>query len=222
MWPLLEYRPRHSTDFAAYHRLTAATQRNTYTHHSSTPSPAPILYPNAHASSSLSGRGSPFPRPASSNEHHPSPYLYTNGNGNGNASGRSTPLGNGGSQYSESPYGSSANLKGGYSRTAHEVERQNDDKLEGLLGKVKILKDVGQALDVCESQASNGRCSGRSDYNRHRRGSTAVEYGTRRNGTSPITRLDTPIQFEADNTRHSHRTTPSPPPPTSSAAPSSA
>lgn len=33
---------------------------------------------------------------------------------------------------------------GDYSRTAHEVERQNDDKLEGLLGKVKILKDVSE------------------------------------------------------------------------------
>lgn len=30
----------------------------------------------------------------------------------------------------------------GYSRTAMHLEGQNDDKLEGLLGKVKILKDV--------------------------------------------------------------------------------
>jgi blocked-early-in-transport protein 1 len=34
----------------------------------------------------------------------------------------------------------------GYSRTAMHLEGQNDDKLEGLLGKVKILKDVSRAL----------------------------------------------------------------------------
>lgn len=47
------------------------------------------------------------------------------------------------SQYSESPYGmgmgSGAN---GYSRQAHDLEGQNDDRLEGLMGKVKMLKDV--------------------------------------------------------------------------------
>lgn len=36
--------------------------------------------------------------------------------------------------------GSGANA--GYTRTAHDVEEQNDERLEGLLGKVKILKDV--------------------------------------------------------------------------------
>lgn len=30
----------------------------------------------------------------------------------------------------------------GYTRTAMHLEGQNDDRLEGLLGKVKILKDV--------------------------------------------------------------------------------
>jgi blocked-early-in-transport protein 1 len=30
----------------------------------------------------------------------------------------------------------------GYTRTAMDVEGQNDERLEGLLGKVKILKDV--------------------------------------------------------------------------------
>lgn len=32
----------------------------------------------------------------------------------------------------------------GYSQAAYDVETQNDDKLDGLLGKVKILKDVSQ------------------------------------------------------------------------------
>jgi blocked-early-in-transport protein 1 len=30
----------------------------------------------------------------------------------------------------------------GYTAVTHDVEGQNDDRLEGLLGKVKILKDV--------------------------------------------------------------------------------
>lgn len=30
----------------------------------------------------------------------------------------------------------------GYTRTALNVEEQNDERLDGLLGKVKILKDV--------------------------------------------------------------------------------
>jgi hypothetical protein len=38
-------------------------------------------------------------------------------------------------------------VNAGYTRTAHDVEEQNDERLEGLLGKVKILKDVsGSAL----------------------------------------------------------------------------
>ena len=31
---------------------------------------------------------------------------------------------------------------GGYTRATHDVEGQNDERLEGLLGKVKVLKDV--------------------------------------------------------------------------------
>ena len=31
---------------------------------------------------------------------------------------------------------------GGYSGTAQQIEGQNDDRLSGLLGKVKSLKDV--------------------------------------------------------------------------------
>ncbi|WVO13279.1 hypothetical protein L204_100892 [Cryptococcus depauperatus] len=43
-------------------------------------------------------------------------------------------------QYSESPYG--GGMSSGYTRTAHELEGQNDERLDGLLGKVKILKDI--------------------------------------------------------------------------------
>lgn len=30
----------------------------------------------------------------------------------------------------------------GYTRSTHDVEEQNDQRLDGLLGKVKMLKDV--------------------------------------------------------------------------------
>jgi hypothetical protein len=33
---------------------------------------------------------------------------------------------------------------GGYSGTTQQIEGQNDDRLSGLLGKVKSLKDVRQ------------------------------------------------------------------------------
>ncbi|WWC96988.1 hypothetical protein V866_003865 [Kwoniella sp. B9012] len=100
-------------------RLTTLSQRNP-TSHSQSHSPSPILYP---PSASSSGRVSPFPRPGST-----------------------------ASQYSESPFGGGMNsghasnsVSGpgsGYTRTTHEVEGQNDERLEGLLGKVKILKDI--------------------------------------------------------------------------------
>ena len=38
----------------------------------------------------------------------------------------------------------------GYTRTALNVEEQNDERLDGLLGKVKILKDV--SLDELEQR----------------------------------------------------------------------
>jgi len=48
-------------------------------------------------------------------------------------------MGGPGSGYGGLP-GTGANA--GYTRSAHDVEEQNDERLEGLLGKVKILKDV--------------------------------------------------------------------------------
>ncbi|AAW42679.2 BET1 protein, putative [Cryptococcus deneoformans JEC21] len=44
------------------------------------------------------------------------------------------------SQFSESPYG--GGMGSGYTRATHDIEGQNDERLEGLLGKVKILKDI--------------------------------------------------------------------------------
>jgi hypothetical protein len=35
-----------------------------------------------------------------------------------------------------------ASSSSGYTTATHDIEGQNDDKLDGLLGKVKILKDV--------------------------------------------------------------------------------
>jgi blocked-early-in-transport protein 1 len=34
----------------------------------------------------------------------------------------------------------------GYTRATHDVEGQNDERLDGLLGKVKMLKDVGGVI----------------------------------------------------------------------------
>jgi hypothetical protein len=42
-------------------------------------------------------------------------------------------------RFTESPYQSDS-----YSRTAQQLEHQNDDKLEGLMSKVRILKDVSR------------------------------------------------------------------------------
>jgi hypothetical protein len=48
-------------------------------------------------------------------------------------SGRSTPFSD----------RSTTNIEAFSSRTAEELESQNDERLDGLLGKVKQLKDVG-------------------------------------------------------------------------------
>lgn len=44
----------------------------------------------------------------------------------------------------------------GYTRTTHDVEEQNDQRLEGLLGKVKILKDVSRQVARSLSCCSSG------------------------------------------------------------------
>lgn len=44
-------------------------------------------------------------------------------------------------RFTESPYQADS-----YSRTAQQLEHQNDDKLEGLMSKVRILKDVSDPL----------------------------------------------------------------------------
>jgi blocked-early-in-transport protein 1 len=38
---------------------------------------------------------------------------------------------------------------GGYSGTTQQIEGQNDERLSGLLGKVKSLKDVSQICCKC-------------------------------------------------------------------------
>jgi len=40
--------------------------------------------------------------------------------------------------------GAGAGGMGGYSGTTQQIEGQNDERLSGLLGKVKSLKDVSQ------------------------------------------------------------------------------
>ncbi|WWC60300.1 uncharacterized protein I303_102869 [Kwoniella dejecticola CBS 10117] len=88
----------------------------------------------------------------------PSPILYPP---SGPSSGRVSPFprpGSTASQYSESPYGGGMNSGSGYTRSTHEVEGQNDERLEGLLGKVKILKDitVGIGSEVRDSNVLLG------------------------------------------------------------------
>lgn len=46
-------------------------------------------------------------------------------------------------RFTESPYQSDS-----YSKTAQQLEHQNDDKLEGLMSKVRILKDVRSHIVV--------------------------------------------------------------------------
>ena len=43
---------------------------------------------------------------------------------------------------------------GGYSGTTQQIEGQNDERLSGLLGKVKSLKDVSQDLTLPDRVAS--------------------------------------------------------------------
>ena len=140
-----------TTHDPVFHRLTSTTHRNAYNSNSTSttprpPSSGPVLLPNAHASGSLSaGRQSPFNRLDRSYASAP-------------ASGRATPSS---SSYSESPYGGGG-TSGAYARSAHEVERQNDDKLEGLLGKVKMLKDVSRRRAGVKKDAGQSRDEGSS------------------------------------------------------------
>jgi blocked-early-in-transport protein 1 len=53
----------------------------------------------------------------------------------------------------------SAGNGSGYTRNAMMVEGQNDDLLEGLLGKVKILKDITVGIGD-EVRASNMELGG--------------------------------------------------------------
>nr|XP_018264710.1 blocked early in transport 1 [Kwoniella dejecticola CBS 10117]OBR86868.1 blocked early in transport 1 [Kwoniella dejecticola CBS 10117] len=128
-------------------RLTTLSQRNPTTH-SNTPSP--ILYPPSGPSS---GRVSPFPRPGSTaSQYSESPY------GGGMNSGTGPGSGLGGLGASPNMGMGVGGQGSGYTRSTHEVEGQNDERLEGLLGKVKILKDitVGIGSEVRDSNVLLG------------------------------------------------------------------
>ncbi|ORY22507.1 hypothetical protein BCR39DRAFT_551484 [Naematelia encephala] len=96
----------------------------------------------------------------------PSPILYPPpGAGAGPSSGRTSPYpptrpASNLSQYSESPYG--GGMGSGYTRTAHDLEGQNDERLEGLLGRVKILKDITVGIGN-EVRDSNMHLTGMND-----------------------------------------------------------
>ncbi len=96
-----------------------------------------ILYPPQLSRPPSSSSSHFIPGPTSSTLHsraNATPYTPPNG-------------------YAESPYGaaaaSSSSSGTGYTRTAHELEGQNDERLEGLMGKVRMLKDVsGNVLTI--------------------------------------------------------------------------
>ncbi|WVQ93397.1 hypothetical protein IAU59_000467 [Kwoniella sp. CBS 9459] len=153
--------------FSYRKRLTTLSQRNTHPHQSSSShTPSPVLYPPSGPSGSSSGSGSsgqayPYLNAgpgagtsySSSGRPSPSPSLYNRPN-------------SAASQYSESPFGGGMSSNGGGSgmgmgmgsRDTSVVEGQNDERLEGLLGKVKILKDitVGIGNEVRDSNIQLG------------------------------------------------------------------
>ncbi|EIW66534.1 hypothetical protein TREMEDRAFT_70113 [Tremella mesenterica DSM 1558] len=49
-----------------------------------------------------------------------------------------------------------------YGGTAHDIEGQNDDRLEGLLGKVKVLKDITVGIGE-QVRDGNRELSGMND-----------------------------------------------------------
>ncbi|WVF65751.1 hypothetical protein IAT40_000484 [Kwoniella sp. CBS 6097] len=150
-------------------RLTTLSQRNTHPHQSSSSNtPSPVLYPPSGPGSSSAGPsgygpgagyshgpGAGLGASLSSGRPSPSPSLYNRPN-------------SAASQYSESPFGggmSSGGMSGGMGgamgmgmRDTSVVEGQNDERLEGLLGKVKILKDitVGIGNEVRDSNIQLG------------------------------------------------------------------
>ncbi|KAJ9110368.1 hypothetical protein QFC20_002965 [Naganishia adeliensis] len=106
-------------------------------------SPAPVLIPG-HQYGASSGRASPFGNPTLRTGPR---NVYSNAGTDDNQLLHPTPSHTGMSyaansnsavpRFTESPYQSDS-----YSRTAQQLEHQNDDKLEGLMSKVRILKDV--------------------------------------------------------------------------------
>jgi blocked-early-in-transport protein 1 len=91
------------------------------------------------------------------NSPSPAPVLLAPGPGAEPSSGRASPYrpNSSLSQYSESPYGGGMSSgaggggMGGYSGTTQQIEGQNDERLSGLLGKVKSLKDVSEICWNC-------------------------------------------------------------------------
>ncbi|KAJ9097685.1 hypothetical protein QFC21_004722 [Naganishia friedmannii] len=114
------------------------SHRAPYSNRSHAASPAPILLSGPQGASS--GRASPYTNSGlrSTYNHaanddnqlrHPKPVPSGSGYA-GNTTG-AVP------RFTESPYQADP-----YSRTAQQLEGQNDTKLEGLMSKVRILKDV--------------------------------------------------------------------------------
>lgn len=107
-------------------------------------SPAPVLLPRGQYGASSGRSSSPYSNLAARsgvrgvNTHDTTPdihnaqYSASHSNGPYSANTRD-PV----PRFTESPYRADS-----YSKTAQQLEHQNDDKLEGLMSKVRILKDV--------------------------------------------------------------------------------
>ncbi|GHJ88633.1 hypothetical protein NliqN6_5035, partial [Naganishia liquefaciens] len=107
-------------------------------------SPAPILLPGGQYSASSGRSASPYSNlaarsgargvnsPGGAQDTHNVPYSTSHSSGSFGASTRD-PV----PRFTESPYQADS-----YSKTAQQLEHQNDDKLEGLMSKVRILKDA--------------------------------------------------------------------------------
>lgn len=107
-------------------------------------SPAPVLIPGGQYGASSGRSSSPYASLAArsgvrnvnahagSSDNHGPPASSSYAGGGYSANARD-PV----PRFTESPYQADS-----YSKTAQQLEHQNDDKLEGLMSKVRILKDV--------------------------------------------------------------------------------
>jgi hypothetical protein len=120
------------------------SHRAPFNSRSTNASPAPVLLPGGQYGASSGRSSSPYGNLAARsgvrgvNAHAGSsdthgPQASSSHSGGGYSANARNPV----PRFTESPYQADS-----YSKTAQQLEHQNDDKLEGLMSKVRILKDV--------------------------------------------------------------------------------